>query len=309
MNKEIKFPDKWKPYPFQEKLWEYLVDGGKRAVAIWHRRAGKDVLGINWITAAALTKPATYWYVFPTYNQAERAIWDGVTLAGNDSYLSYIPEHLIELKQPKKFRIQLINGSIIQFVGSDKCGDNLRGSGISGAVLSEYSFQNPRIMEIILPMTRRSNGWLLYLYTPSDDPKKPHGKALYNAAKADPNSFCSIKTVEETTDHEGNSLFPIDKIRLDGLSEEAVQREYYCNFEANKHKKVGDGYIFSKALTKAEDEQRITKVDHDARYVVETYWDIGLRDYTCIWFVQIIEISSLITTYISSKKKHIGIQK
>ena len=72
--------------------------------------------------------------VFPTYNQAERAIWDGVTLGSNDSYLSYIlAEEMIELKQPKKFRIQLVNGSIIQFVGSDKAGDDLRGSGISGA--------------------------------------------------------------------------------------------------------------------------------------------------------------------------------
>ena len=84
-------------------------------------------------------------------------------------------------------------------------------------------------------------------------------------------------------------MFPLDQIRLDGLSEEAVQREYYCNFEANKHKKVEDGYIFSKSLLKAEEEGRITRVEHDSRHLVETYWDIGLRDYTCIWFVQIIE--------------------
>lgn len=58
-NKQIKFPINWRSYPFQVPLWQYLIKGGKRAVAIWHRRAGKDVLGINWITAAALTKPGT----------------------------------------------------------------------------------------------------------------------------------------------------------------------------------------------------------------------------------------------------------
>lgn len=285
-NKQIKFPINWKPYPFQVPLWQYLIKGGKRAVAIWHRRAGKDVLGINWITASALTKPGTYWYVFPTYNQAERSIWDGVTLSNNSSYLSYIPENLIELKQPKKYRIQLINGSILQFIGSDRSGDCLRGSGISGAVLSEYSFQNPKIMSVIIPMIRRSNGWLLYLYTPSDDPKKTHGRILYNEAKIDPDSFCDLKTVEETTDHEGNSLYPLDKLRSDGLPEEEVQREYYCNFDAYKYKKVSDGFIFSKALKVAEREKRIKRINYDPQHVVNTYWDIGLQDYTTIWFVQ-----------------------
>lgn len=132
-----------------------------------------------------------------------------MTLANNSSYLSYIPENLIELKQPKKYRIQIIKGSILQFIGSDRAGgkeDCLRGSGISGAVLSESSFQNPKIMSVIIPMIRRSNGWLLYLYTPSGDPKKRHGRDLYEAARLDSESFCDLKTVEKTTDYQGNSL-------------------------------------------------------------------------------------------------------
>jgi hypothetical protein len=32
----------WLPRWHQTPLWNYLHDGGKRAVAIWHRRAGKD---------------------------------------------------------------------------------------------------------------------------------------------------------------------------------------------------------------------------------------------------------------------------
>ena len=33
----------WWPRPHQFELWNYLVNqNGKRAMAVWHRRAGKD---------------------------------------------------------------------------------------------------------------------------------------------------------------------------------------------------------------------------------------------------------------------------
>ena len=32
----------WRPRDYQQPLWDYLENGGKRAIAIWHRRAGKD---------------------------------------------------------------------------------------------------------------------------------------------------------------------------------------------------------------------------------------------------------------------------
>ncbi|BFD45672.1 MAG: hypothetical protein DMENIID0002_03180 [Rickettsia endosymbiont of Sergentomyia squamirostris] len=71
------------------------------------------------------------------------------------------------------------NGSVIQFVGSDRYA-TIRGSGIKGAVISEYSYHDPRAMSCVIePMVIRNNGWLLYLYTPSDNPKLTHGEELY----------------------------------------------------------------------------------------------------------------------------------
>ena len=40
---EIPLPhNNWWPRDHQMQLWEYLQAGGKRAMAVWHRRAGKD---------------------------------------------------------------------------------------------------------------------------------------------------------------------------------------------------------------------------------------------------------------------------
>ena len=101
INKEVitTFPVNWSPYPFQLPLWQYLYNGGKKAIAIWHRRSGKDIMGINWITASALQEVGIYWYVYPTYNQAKLAVWDGMTLDGRP-YMSFIPKAAIAIANP-----------------------------------------------------------------------------------------------------------------------------------------------------------------------------------------------------------------
>jgi hypothetical protein len=42
--KGYSLPNGWSPRPYQEPVWRFLNNGGKRACLIWHRRAGKDSL-------------------------------------------------------------------------------------------------------------------------------------------------------------------------------------------------------------------------------------------------------------------------
>jgi hypothetical protein len=284
----IQFPVNWHPYPYQVPLWNYLEGGGKRAVAVWHRRAGKDIVGINWVTAAALSLPGVYWYVFPTEEQAKMTIWDGMTLEGRP-YLSYIPEGLVVSQSSSALRIELKNGSLIQFVGAS-APSRLRGPGIKGAVLSEYSFQNPKaFLAAIQPMIVRSGGWLLFLYTPSDDPKKPHGEDLYRKNLGREGYFVECLTIEDTFDHGGKPLVRVDQLeglRAEGMSQAQVRREFYCDFEAYKYTGIQEGSTFGASLRQAEAEGRISDVPYNPAYKVNTYWDVGVVDYTAIWFVQ-----------------------
>jgi len=297
------FPVHWKPYPYQVPLWNYLNSGGRRAVAIWHRRAGKDLLGINWITAAALKSVGVYWYIFPTYDQAKRTIWDGVTLDGR-SYLSYILESLVASKRAADLRIELKNGSIIQFVGSTSP-DSLRGSGIKGAVLSEYSYQNPiTFLSVIQPMIVRSQGWLLFLYTPSDDPSQLHGHELYQNSVKSEGFFTQCLSIDDTVDDQGKPLVTLEQLedlRKCGMTEAQLRREFYCDFEAHKYRDSHS--TFSVQLRSAEQEGRIGIVPYDSAHKVNTYWDMGIVDYTAIWFVQELQDSiHLIDFYINRGK-------
>jgi hypothetical protein len=48
------------------------------------------------------------------------------------------------------------------------------------------------------------------------------------------------------------------------------------------------GALFADLMHKAREERRITKVLHDPALGVDTWWDIGQRDKTAIWFVQMM---------------------
>ena len=106
---EIDIPFNWSPRDYQKPLWKALQTY-KRAIYVWHRRAGKDLLGLNFlIKSAILDTPGTYWHVFPTYNQGKKAIWTETDINGR-KYLDYIPKELIASKNDQEMKIKFFNG-------------------------------------------------------------------------------------------------------------------------------------------------------------------------------------------------------
>ena len=280
----IEFPVNWKPYPFQKDVWSYLIKGGKTALCIWHRRSGKDIVALNWVILCCLKDPGVYWYVLPTQNQAKMTIWDGVTLEGR-SYLSFVPKAAIKSITKADLTITFVNGSILKFVGASRP-DNLRGSGIKGAVVSEYAVMNEdMISSVVMPMIVRSKGWIVYLYTPSPDSKQTHGFDLYERLKSEKNIFTQILTIEDTADSNGGRLVSNDDLMSMGIGEAQKAREFYCAFDAWKFTRKKEGG-FTHALALAENEGRIYNFNYRADKLVNTYWDVGIVDYTVIWFIQ-----------------------
>src|SRR5262245_23315314 len=68
----------WRPRRHQEKLWGYLENGGKRAMAVWHRHAGKDEICLHNAAVAAATRVGNYWHCLPEYAQGKKAIWNAI---------------------------------------------------------------------------------------------------------------------------------------------------------------------------------------------------------------------------------------
>ena len=112
--------NKFKPRPYQVPMIDALENKGyKRVLAILPRRAGKDVTAFNYMIRCCIKTPGVYYYIFPTYSQAKKVIWDSMT---NDGFriLDFVPDELVESKNGQEMKIRFKNGSLMQLVGSDR---------------------------------------------------------------------------------------------------------------------------------------------------------------------------------------------
>ena len=75
---KIRIPNNWAPRHYQRNVLRYLERGGKRAICIWHRRAGKDDVCLHWAASSMIDRPATFWHMLPAYSQGRKAIWTAV---------------------------------------------------------------------------------------------------------------------------------------------------------------------------------------------------------------------------------------
>ena len=269
--------NKFKPRPYQLPLLDAIENKGyKRVMAILPRRAGKDITAFNLCIRACLKKVCVIYYIFPTYAQAKKVIWDSITNTG-ERILDYIPEELIHSKNGQEMKIRFKNGSLLQLVGSDNY-DGLVGTNPQGVVFSEYALQDPRAYQFIRPILTANDGFALFLSTPRG---KNHLWELYQIAKHSSDWYTLKLTIEDT---QHIPLEEIERERRSGeMSEDLIQQEYYTSFEMGV-----EGSYYAKYLDRMRIKGQIGQVPWESGFKVHTAWDLGVRDSTCIIFFQVI---------------------
>jgi len=281
MTRVVKVKTTWDARPYQKPLWTYMRNGGNRAVAVWHRRAGKDATAVEITKELALSKVGTYWHMLPTLQQARRVVWDGIDRSGN-RVLDHFPgwrtpgknDALVKHLRNDEMKLELQNGSIWQLVGSDNY-DSLVGSNPVGVVFSEWSLTNPQAWEFIRPILAENGGWAMFIYTPRG---RNHGFTTYEVARQSESWFCEKLTVDDT---KAIPISAVDQERKDGMAEEMIQQEFYCSFDAPLI-----GSYYGEQMADALKEGRIGRVPLDRQTGVETWWDLGFNDLNTIWFMQ-----------------------
>lgn len=221
----------WKPRRYQMALWSYLENGGRRAVAVWHRRAGKDEVCLHWAACAVMQKPATYWHMLPEANQARKAIWEAINPhTGKRRIDEAFPQPIRSTTREQEMMIKFVNGSTWQVVGSDNY-DSLVGSPPYGVVFSEWALAKPDAWAYLRPILAENGGWAMFIYTPRGD---NHGKATYDFALTDSDWFSELLTAEETHVFQPETLEAEKKEMQSqyGASrgEALFRQEYYCSW-------------------------------------------------------------------------------
>lgn len=284
--------NKFVPRSYQLPIMDALVNKGyKRVLAILPRRAGKDMTAWNLCIRSCIEKTCVIYYIFPTYAQAKKVIWDSITNTG-ERFLDYIPKELIESTNGQEMKIRFKNGSLLQLVGSDSY-DALMGTNPQGVVFSEYALQDPRAYQYMRPILTSNNGWALFISTPRG---KNHMWELYQIAKHSSDWFCYKLTVDDTH-HIPLSL--IEKEKAEGImSEDLIQQEYYTSFEMGV-----EGAYYTKYLDRMRVKGQIGQVPWESAFKVHTAWDLGVRDSTAIIFFQTIGQTVRIIDYYEKNKE------
>lgn len=251
--------------------------GYKRVLAVLPRRAGKDITAFNLCIRAAIRKPIQIYYIFPTYSQGKKVLFDGLTNEGYRIIDYFLPKELIESINSQEMKIRFKNGSLFQVVGSDNF-DSLMGTNPKLCVFSEYALQDPRAYQYIRPILTGNDGVALFISTPRG---KNHLWELYQIAQQSPEWFCYRLTVEETNHI---ALSEIEKEKAEGImSDDLIQQEYYVSFNQGV-----EGAYYSKYIDRMKVSGQIGMVPWESAFKVHTAWDLGVRDSTCIIFFQVI---------------------
>lgn len=284
--------NKFKPRFYQKPIFDAIENKGyRRVLVVMPRRAGKDITAFNLMVRQALKVIGVYYYVFPTYSQAKKVIWDAITNSG-ERFLDYIPRELVTSKNGQEMKITLVNNSLIQLVGSDNI-DSLVGTNPRGVIFSEYALQSPLAYQFLRPILLANDGWALFISTPRG---RNHMYELYQIAKHSPDWWCTHLSV---TDTKHIPLAEIEKEKAEGLmSEDLIQQEYYCDFH------IGiEGSYYSKYINRMRLNSQIADVPWEPNHKVHTSWDLGVRDSTAIIFFQCIgTIVRIIDTYEKNKE-------
>lgn len=257
--------------------------GGTRAVAVWHRRAGKDEAGLHWTATASVQRTGTYWYMLPEASQARKAIWDAINPhTGIRRIDEVFPQAMRETTRDQDMMIKIKGGSTWQVVGSDNY-NSLVGSPPIGVVFSEFSLANPLSWAYLRPILLENGGWAMFNYTSRG---QNHGADLYNSAKLDADWFAEKLTVDDTGIFTQKQLDQElrEMITLYGKSAGTAlfNQEYYSSFDA-----AVMGSVYGEWIERSERAGRMKSNIYDPDLEVYTAWDLGYDDSTVIIFYQI----------------------
>ena len=268
---------------YQQPFHSYLVNGGKRAIEIAHRRWGKDEIVLSATCELAHKRIGSYWHCLPEYAQGRKALWTAVNAhTGKRRIDEAFPPEICESRNDTEMFIRLKNGSTWQIIGSDKY-DSTVGAGVAGIAYSEWALANPSAWAYHRPMLEENNGWAAFITTPRG---RNHAKSMYDMAKDNPKWFAEVSDIHQTgalsPDQLDESIKEYIALYGEDLGTAQFQQEYECSFNS-----AIMGAYYAKEMVKVRNEGRIKQVIPLPGKPVHKAWDIGVRDDTSIWWFQV----------------------
>jgi len=205
-----------------------LHRGQKRALKTMHhapvkyniikssRQAGKTAFAIYLLTGKS------------TENKNQKCLWASPTISQAFKVFAAVkktfPKKLIRKTNETRREIELINNTIIQFIGVEKP-DNIRGDNTDLFILDEFAFYKPTVWPILKPfLLTKKNAQCIIISTPrgmQGDFYKMFQRGLENDGRYrsyewnyHDNPYCDLEEIEDA-----KQALPIDMFRQEYLGE------------------------------------------------------------------------------------------
>lgn len=264
-------------------------------MAVWHRRAGKDDVCLNFAACEAIQRVGNYWHMLPEAAQARKAIWKAVNPhTGKKRIDEAFPQAIRKSTNDTEMLIELVNGSTWQVLGSDNYNSQV-GSTPRGIVFSEWALADPNAWAYMRPILAENNGWALFITTPRG---RNHAKRMYDNALKEEGWFCQSLNADQTGVFKPETLAGELRELIAEMGEDEgrakYEQEYFCSFDA-----ALPGAYYGKEMNKAEQDGRIGRAPYKPGVPVFPVFDFGrgLSNSTAIWFVQVVGLEVRLIDY------------
>ncbi len=272
---------KYTPRPIQAFLHQTIRQKRIRFfVAVCHRRFGKTRWALGEISTAGFEcahHNPQYAYIAPTYGQAERIAWTYLKEMFADYPGVEKNEAKLRIKIPRYDKGDFIT---IYLLGAENP-DAIRGMYLDGCIMDEYAQMNPAIWgEVVRPALSDRQGWAIFIGTPKG---MNQFYQMYQVARKNMIENPHLRWFAFSAPASKTKILPLEELQAikAEITDEEYEQEMECSFQA-----ALVGAYYGKHLTEAEKDGRICDLPWDPSRPVSTFWDIGVDDSTCIWFIQ-----------------------
>lgn len=182
--------------------------------------------------------------------------------------------------EPLETEIRAKNGSLIIFQGmQNHTADSIKSlEGFDIALLGEAQSFSQYSLDILRPTIRKDGSSIWAEWNPETE-DVPIDKLLRGENK--PKDSIVVES-----NWRDNPFFP-EVLRKEMEEDKARDYDKYLHIWEGHYRRTLDGAVYAKEIRKLYEDKRVMRVLPIPGKPIETFWDLGKRDHTSIWFAQI----------------------
>jgi phage terminase large subunit len=186
------------------------------------------------------------------------------------------------------------NGTEFAFAGLKSNINSLKSfEGVDIVWVEEAHVVSRRSWDVLIPTIRKEGSEIWLSFNPELETDETYQRFVLNP----PPTAAVVKV-----NWSDNPFFP-DTLRKEMEHLKATRPDDYENIYEGVCKQVVEGAIYRNELIAAEKEGRICRVPVEPTKPVNTFWDLGWADSTCIWLAQSVGFEYRFVDFISGSQQ------